>query len=373
MNKERMKGIAIGVILCAVLTATATAAIAAAQTREITYGVGVTLHGRTVQFDEADRPFVSDGRTFLPVRALADLLGLPVDFDVENNIVILGDRDITTIGTVATVNGIEIDAADISIWLEEAAFAVAQTLPHDHPRAVREEAVRIVASSIMFWEYAEAHGITLSAEQLLDIESEIAHMMAMFGEEMFYEVLRGDGFVSLEHLVNEMITFSLVNEVVRVIMASPEKLAELGLEQPEEEILAAKHILIMGDYENAEALATELAERAKAGEDFAALVAEYGQDPGMQQSPEGYTFTRGMMVSEFETATAALEIGGISGVVASQFGYHIILRVEPNMDDVLRPWGYDNQLQSAVISIFEAKVDDAEIIFLPALDLVTVR
>jgi hypothetical protein len=54
-------------------------------------------------------------------------------------------------------------------------------------------------------------------------------------------------------------------------------------------------------------------------------------------------------------------------------GYHVIKRVEPNMDDIIRPWGYEQLLHRSVVQAFEAKFDAAEIIFLPALDLVPIR
>jgi len=61
-------------------------------TREITYGINVMLNGEMVQFDEDARPFVMDGRTFLPLRTIADMVGLPVDFDPSTNTAILGGR-----------------------------------------------------------------------------------------------------------------------------------------------------------------------------------------------------------------------------------------------------------------------------------------
>jgi len=90
MNMERIKGFAAGVLLIAMLSATFVFAGAGGMAREINYGVGVVLNGRAAHFDEDSRPFVMDGRTFLPLRAMADLLGLPVDFDPETNTAYVG-------------------------------------------------------------------------------------------------------------------------------------------------------------------------------------------------------------------------------------------------------------------------------------------
>ena len=93
MNKERVKGIVMGFILCAVLS-TSVMAVAATrtETRQITFGVRVNLNGQLMQFPADSQPFVMDGRTFLPVRAMADALGLPVDFNAATNTAYLGNR-----------------------------------------------------------------------------------------------------------------------------------------------------------------------------------------------------------------------------------------------------------------------------------------
>jgi len=89
--KKTLKGYLAGFITCFLIFGGTLALFAnQTETRNITFGVGVMLHGETVQFNYDDRPFVMGGRTFLPIRALAELLDLPVDFDPTTNTAILG-------------------------------------------------------------------------------------------------------------------------------------------------------------------------------------------------------------------------------------------------------------------------------------------
>ena len=60
---------------------------------------------------------------------------------------------------------------------------------------------------------------------------------------------------------------------------------------------------------------------------FDEIMTEVGGDPGMTTFPDGYTFTDGAMVTEFEDGTKALAEYGISDVVETSYGYHIILRL----------------------------------------------
>ncbi|PKL92471.1 MAG: hypothetical protein CVV21_01575 [Candidatus Goldiibacteriota bacterium HGW-Goldbacteria-1] len=101
------------------------------------------------------------------------------------------------------------------------------------------------------------------------------------------------------------------------------------------ERVKASHILIMADSsptsptgrtdEAAKKLADELVVKARGGASFSDLAKQYSQDPGSgaKGGDLGY-FERGQMVAEFEKAAFALKTGEISGVVKSQFGYHII-------------------------------------------------
>ena len=89
--------------------------------------------------------------------------------------------------------------------------------------------------------------------------------------------------------------------------------------------VTAKHILVE-DKELAEDILAQL----KDGADFGELAAEHGTDATASNGGDLGTFGRNMMVPEFEEAAFALEVGELSDVVETQFGYHIILVTDKN-------------------------------------------
>ena len=77
-----------------------------------------------------------------------------------------------------------------------------------------------------------------------------------------------------------------------------------------------------------ESVAKELLERLKKGESFAKLAEQYSIDGSRRRGGDLGFFGRGVMVKPFEDAAFALQKGEISGLVKTQFGYHIIKRLE---------------------------------------------
>ncbi len=69
----------------------------------------------------------------------------------------------------------------------------------------------------------------------------------------------------------------------------------------------------------AKALAEDICERAKAGEDFENLASEYNEDSHMT-----YSFGKGEMDAVFENAAFNLGENEISDVIQTEYGYHVI-------------------------------------------------
>lgn len=126
----------------------------------------------------------------------------------------------------------------------------------------------------------------------------------------------------------------------------------------EQGILKAKHILFLTTDPNIDGEAysqSKIAEQKKLAEDvlaqlkssddpialFDELMNQYSEDTGLQGNPDGYLFSTNpdgvdfasKMVKEFEDGTLALGYNEISDLVESQYGYHIILRLDPTDDE----------------------------------------
>jgi peptidyl-prolyl cis-trans isomerase C len=83
------------------------------------------------------------------------------------------------------------------------------------------------------------------------------------------------------------------------------------------------HILVKTEKE-----ANAVLERFKKGEKFSAIAKDVSLCPSKKRGGDLGAFGRGQMVKEFENAALALDKGQISGIVKTQFGYHIIKRLE---------------------------------------------
>ena len=209
--------------------------------------------------------------------------------------------------------------------------------------------------------FAEENGIELTEDDKAAIQAQLENdMQTMLGEtvsdEVFNEYLTQahmtrdmyDRLSAVDYLLNRGFSNMYGENCENVDEAEAEAwLAEKGY-------LCANHILyltvdpttnepldeatVAEKRQQAEALAQELAaieDKEELVERFRALKEEKCEDSGKVQFPDGYTFTSGTMVPAFEDAVISLEDYGVSGVVESSYGFHVILRLPLDADGLV--------------------------------------
>ncbi|MDD4975113.1 MAG: peptidylprolyl isomerase [Bacteriovorax sp.] len=86
--------------------------------------------------------------------------------------------------------------------------------------------------------------------------------------------------------------------------------------------ISAKHILV-----NHEHIALDLQKKLLEGVPFEELARDFSECPSSKDGGNLGEFGKGMMVPSFEKAAFQLMPGEVSGIVRTQFGFHLIKRI----------------------------------------------
>lgn len=201
--------------------------------------------------------------------------------------------------------------------------------------------------------YAGEEGITLNETEQANLEEDIqATMDQVGGEEAYTQRLKQSAITpeGFRSLLGQFYLYSaLLDRLYGPEGAQPVTDEEIQSYIDENGIYRAKHILLLTkDMTTGQALDEETVAQKKAQIDdmlsqlrestapqtlFDELMNEYSEDTGLATNPDGYTTQTGAMVSAFEDTALSLDIGEISDVVESEYGYHIILRLAVDPDD----------------------------------------
>lgn len=257
------------------------------------------------------------------------------------------------ISSVATVDGESIDEAYFKYYFTELKNMVQmqygesawQSATLDGKPAVeyvRERALEAAVEDKIVMNKAKEDGIVLTDEDKNNIESTKQQWIMQFGsEKAFVDAINNNYGLSLEQFNYMLEAVYYRNHIVSKYIDDAK-----SLEYYNNNIVKVKHILIptveLGSnipLTADELKATEekvslvLAEISN-GKDFDSLVAEYTEDQDtFYYVGTGYSLNidgsmGSSMVTEFETTALSLEVGEISSVVESPYGYHIIKRYE---------------------------------------------
>lgn len=323
-------------------------------------------------------PFISDGRTMVPVRAISDAFGANTDWeDKKREVKILsGDKEIllTIDNPLVVVNGEEkkLDAAPVIVngrtfvplrfVSEELSYnvnyvnATKQVIIDNTDIVVKcgEEKISLAEFEALYRILYDANHYDVETgdineddysfyltQAVLQTVSNYAKVYNTFPSvglsaddcnaiKAAIESEKGQIKTSMEGmtaLIYEKQYFSNGNSIINNLLEE-ENFEKKYLD----EFISAKHILVKD-----ESLANDIHKELIGGADFDELVKEYNEDPGMEKNPDGYVFTKGDMVKEFEDASYSLNVGDLSKPVKSDYGYHIIKRMPlPEISDSIK-------------------------------------
>jgi peptidyl-prolyl cis-trans isomerase C len=243
---------------------------------------------------------------------------------------------------VARVNGVAIPAADLQKALN--AFnksPAAAQVPPGKEKDVQKFLLNQMLNGELMYQLAQKTPVKDMDKQIHDA---VAKLKTRFKTEDDYKKGLQEQGVSekdLRELIrrNVVIESYIEQNIVPNQKVTDAEVKEFYDKNPETftqpEQVRASHILLTvdakapdADKKKAKAKAEELLKKIKAGADFAKLAQENSGCPSSKQGGDLGYFGKGQMVKPFEETAFTLKPGEVSGIVETQFGYHIIKLVE---------------------------------------------
>ena len=249
--------------------------------------------------------------------------------------------------TVATVNDIPVKQDEVDLYMS---FILSQD--PDAASSITDEGrseleINIIDSLLvvkLLEQYAEANNIMISQEE---IDMQMDTIIASYESESAFEADLKErnvdrGFLEKE-LKSQILRNKIFIEATAEVIVTEEQVREYYDENRQTmfttpERVRVSHILSIFPWVQDQSIeeneqgkkdALDKIEYVRAqlenGAEFGDMAREYSDDASNSADGGDLGFiTRGQMVEEFEEAAFSLEIGEVSGIVETRFGYHII-------------------------------------------------
>jgi parvulin-like peptidyl-prolyl isomerase len=244
-------------------------------------------------------------------------------------------------------------------------------------KELRVEAMDLMVEQELVAQAAENEGIEAEAAE---VDKHIDEMRSVFDRDDQYRMkLEGDGFTEesyRRHIGRMMAAKTYLDRIRMDVSDVSDSELQRFYEENERRLtlpdqVRVRHILLkwkpLGTKDDRAAIRDQMQpilERARSGEDFAALAREFSEDSGTRKSGgDTGLFMRGTMVPPFEEVAFSLNPGEVSDPVDTVFGVHILKLEERQegrlmpLDEVreqLRDYVREQQMEAAV----QAKIDD---------------
>lgn len=394
INKDKIKGYIAGLTTAILLCSTVAFAQSIEKTVTAVYNnIKIMIDGTQITPTDANgnvvEPFIIDGTTYLPVRAVATALNQDVNWDGNTNTVYIGKMPKTdyTINTetlkefsddiLIKVGNKGIKGSFYNFYISQNANSatLSQICDNYSPeKTLQTLTINSVPVAKVFsddisenfrpllaiYNSAVKSGFASKSTVKKELDAAWNDYSASFTDKndmaQYFES-HATNENDVREFLNINTMYSLyINDMYEKNLAKSRTTKELKV-YCDKNLVKAKHILVED-----EEVANSIIEKIKSGESFDALVDEYNTDPG--QGADGYTFAKGEMVPEFESAAFALKENTYTLTPAkTTYGYHIIYRfpieeswIDENAQSIKNSIAYQETNDTILKTIDSAKI-----------------
>lgn len=238
---------------------------------------------------------------------------------------------------IARVNGEDVKKADLERMIKTMEGRAGQPVPPDRRDEIYRGAIDQLVVYTLLKQESKARGIKVDETE---INQKVQDVRGQFPTQDAFEKALKDRGMTVDSLKGDARTDLSVNRVMESAVANvpgptDAEAKDFYAKNPDkfkqDEQVRASHILVRVD-QNADAKTKARAKaeidsvlkQIKSGGDFAKLAQQHSQDGSASQGGDLGYFPRGQMVPEFDKAAFSLPAGQVSGIVTTQFGYHIL-------------------------------------------------
>ena len=261
-------------------------------------------------------------------------VGRPVGLRVVDGIIAKVDNQIVLKSDLETIYG------------QEVARAEGKPLPPD----TKCKILQSLALNKLLLAKAETDSVVVEDSQVKsELDRRMAYFVQQIGSEKKLEEYYNKSLKDLKddlriQVKEQLIQQKMQEQIAGKVSVTPREVRQFFNRMPKDSLPYYSTEVEVGQIvklaqtntkakQAAQAKLNELRARIVAGEDFATLAKEFSQDPGSAVEG-GYLgfFKRRELVPEYEAAALRLEPGGLSPIVESQFGFHLIQLIERKGD-----------------------------------------
>ena len=242
---------------------------------------------------------------------------------------------------IALVNGRPIDKAAYDWAMKKLSMRYEQSgkkLSDKEKKRYEAEVLDQLITTEVLYQESEKKGIKVDPKK---VEQQFDMLLKRYPDKEKFNEFLDQWDITEEKIKAEIKRGTAIRELIKTNVADKVKVdgkdvKKIYDDNPEKfkspEEIKTSHILIKLDPKKASKAKKEDAkkklevvkERLTKGEDFGKLAKEISEGPSSKSSGDLGFISRGQMVKSFEDAAFALNVGEVSDIVETQFGYHLI-------------------------------------------------